>query len=296
MHSRQSALFLATIVAIIYGVNYTIAKEVMPHYIKPFGFILARVIGAGVLFWISGFFIRKEKIAVSDYKAVFLAALFGMALNMLAFFKGLNLTTPISASVIMTTTPIIVLSFSALFLKEAITKKKVLGIVIGMIGAIGLIVYGQKLSLSLDGMLGNFLILVNAASYGMYLIVVKGLTKKYHPITLAKWMYLIGFFLVLPFGYHEFIIVEWSVLPVSALLRIGFVVMFTTYVAYMFNLIAIKKLKPTTLSIFIYLQPVIATSYALAVGSDSLNLVKILATSLIFVGVYLVTKKPREQV
>ncbi len=295
MSSRKIALLLATIVALIYGVNYTVAKEVMPTYIKPFGFIVARVLGAAILFWIVGLFIKKEKIVTKDYLHIFLASIFGVALNMLAFFKGLNMTSPISASVIMTTTPIIVLTFATIFLGEKATKRKLIGIFIGMFGAVMLIVYGQKLNLESNGTLGNILILVNASSYAMYLIIIKSLSQKYHPLTLAKWMYLFGLFLVIPFGWKEFTEVTWTSLPLFASLRIGFVVIFTTFIAYMFNLFAIRKLKPTTLSIFIYLQPVIASSYALIVGSDSLNMIKIAATVLIFFGVYLVTLKPKEE-
>jgi len=285
---------LAFLASIIYGISFTVAKDVMPLYIKPFGFILARVIGATILFWGIGFFIKKEKIALSDYSRIFLAAIFGVALNMMAFFKGLSMTSPISASVIMVTTPIIVLVCSSIFLNEKATKQKLSGIFIGMAGAALLIVYGQEFEQGENATLGNFLIFINAGSYAMYLILIKKLTEKYNPLTFAKWLYLFGLIMVIPFGYQEFNEVEWSIIPVSAIYKIAYIVIFTTFLAYMFNLFAIKKLKPTTLSIFIYLQPVIASTYALMVGSDSLNSLKILATILIFIGVYLVTKKPKK--
>jgi drug/metabolite transporter (DMT)-like permease len=293
MGSRSIAFLLAFLAAIIYGISFTVAKDVMPLYLKPFGFILLRVIGATILFWIAGLFIKKEKIDFPDYSRIFLAAIFGVALNMLAFFKGLSMTSPISASVIMVTAPIIVLTFSTIFLREKATKRKLLGIFIGMAGAAMLIVYGQKFELSENAALGNLLVLVNASSYAMYLIIVKRLTEKYNPLTFAKWLYLFGLIMVIPFGYQEFIEVEWSKIPTWAFYKIGYIVLFTTFFSYMFNLFAIRKLKPTTLSIFIYLQPVIASVYALIVGSDSLNKLKIFATILIFIGVYLVTRKPK---
>ena len=265
----------------------------MPLYIKPFGFIFVRVLGATSLFWIAGLFVKKEKIVVNDFFRIFLAAIFGIALNMLAFFKGLSMTSPISASVIMVISPIIVLSFATIFLNEKATKKKLAGIFIGMAGAGLLIIYGQTFTLGDNEVLGNFLILVNATSYALYLILIKNLSKKYHPLTFAKWLYLFGFILIIPFSLHEFNEVNWTEIPQSALLSIAFITVFTTFLTYLFNLLAIRKLKPTTLSIFIYLQPVIASSYALMVGSDSLNLTKILATILIFIGVYLVTRKPK---
>ena len=295
LSARNIAFLLAFLASLIYGVSFTVAKDVMPLYIKPFGFILIRVFGATALFWIAGLFVKKEKIATNDFLRIFLASIFGIALNMLAFFKGLSMTSPISASVIMVTSPIIVLSFATIFLNEKATKKKLAGIFIGMAGAALLIVYGQTFKMGDSEVLGNFLILVNATSYALYLILIKNLSKKYHPLTFAKWLYLFGFLLVIPFGLREFNEVNWSNIPQSALYSIAFIVVFTTFLTYLFNLLAIRKLKPTTLSIFIYLQPVIASSYALIVGSDSLNLTKILATVLIFIGVYLVTRKPKEE-
>ena len=296
MNSRNFAFLLAFLAALIYGVSFTVAKSVMPHYIKPYGFILLRVLGATSLFWLVGFFIKKEKIAIYDFLRIFLAAIFGTALNMLTFFKGLSMTSPISASVIMVTSPIIVLSFSTIFLNEKATKKKLLGIFVGMAGAALLIIYGKTIQLGENEILGNLLVLVNATSYALYLILIKNLTKKYHPLTFAKWLYLFGLIMVIPFGLSEFNEVNWTSLPFSALFSIGFIVVFTTFLSYLFNLLAIRELKPTTLSIFIYLQPVIAGVYALIVGSDSLNSIKLIATLLIFIGVFLVTNKPKEKV
>lgn len=281
--------------ALIYGVSFTVAKSVMPLYIKPFGFILIRVSGATALFWIAGLFVKREKIEINDFLRIFLASVFGIALNMLAFFKGLSMTSPISASVIMVTSPIIVLSFATIFLNEKATVKKLAGIFIGMAGAALLIVYGQTIEMGDNEVLGNFLVLVNATSYALYLILIKNLSKKYHPLTFAKWLYLFGLILITPFGLREFNEVNWIDIPQSAILSIAFIVVFTTFLTYLFNLLAIRKLKPTTLSIFIYLQPVIAGSYALIMESDSINLTKILATILIFIGVFLVTRKPKEE-
>ncbi len=289
--SRNIALLLAFITAIIYGVSFTIAKEVMPEYIKPYGFILLRVTGATLLFWIAGLFIMKEKIATKDFGRIFLAAIFGVALNMLTFFKGLSMTTPISGAVMMVTTPILVLTFASIFLGEKITIKKITGIFIGLIGAVVLIAYGKNINNGNNEFIGNLLVLVNAASFALYLIIVKSLTSKYHPLTFAKWLYLFGLIMVIPFGIEEVREIDFEILPNNIILKIGFIVVFTTFITYLFNLLAIRKLKPTTVSIFIYLQPVIATMYALIVKSDSLNIVKVVATLLIFVGVYLVTFK-----
>ena len=290
MQDKTSAYIAAFLVALIYGVNYTIAKDVMPTYVKPFGFIVIRVLGATILFWVLSLFLSKQKIDRSDFFRIFLAAVFGVCLNMLAFFKGLSMTSPINASVIMVTSPIIVLILSAIILKERITLIKVLGILTGLIGAVILIVYGQSITPGDNPFYGNILILVNATSYGLYLVIVKKLTQKYNAITLIKWLYLFGLILVIPFGFNEVQEINWQSIPTNIYFNIGFVVIFTTFFAYLFNLFALTKLKPTTLSAFIYLQPLIASIYALAAQKDSLNAVKIIAAILIFTGVYLVTK------
>lgn len=290
MKGKTVALLAAFVVAIIYGINYTIAKDVMPTYIRPYGFILLRVVGATLLFWLLSFFTARQKVEKSDFGRIFLAALFGVCINMLAFFKGLSMTSPINASVIMVNTPILVLILSAIILKEKITLTKVLGILIGLTGAILLIVYGKSVIKGDNYLLGNALIFVNATSYGLYLIVVKKLTQKYNAITLIKWLYFFGLILVIPFGFSELKEVSWNEIPSGIYFNIGYVIVFTTFFAYLLNLFALQKLKPTTLSAFIYLQPLLASSYALLMKRDSITSIKVIAAILIFSGVFLVTK------
>lgn len=295
MRTRTLALIAVSIATLIYGVNYTVAKDVMPYHIKPFGLILLRVFGATLVFWTAGLFIKQQKIDKADYKKIFIAAFFGVGLNMLTFFKGLSLTTPISASVMMVTSPMLVLIFSSILLKEKILKRKVLGIIIGLIGTVILIVYGNQNDTNADNRtLGNFLVFVNAASYGLYLVLVKKLIVKYNPIVFVKWLYLFGLFFVAPFGLPDLLEVSWFTMPTDIYLKAGFVVLFTTCITYLFNLYGLTKLKPTSVSVFIYLQPVIATVYALITGSDSLNIVKIFSTIIIFLGVYLVTSQTKK--
>lgn len=293
MSKRNVALFGATIVSVIYGVTFTIAKDVMPQYIDAYGFILLRVSGSMLLFWLSWLFMPKEKIAFNDFPRIIAAAFFGVAFNMLTFFKGLSLTSPISASVIMVTTPMIVLVLSAIIMKERMRKRMVSGIVLGLIGTAFLILYGQSIGSATNASLGNILVFVNAVSYGFYLIIVKKLMEKYNAFTFVKWVYLFGFLMVLPFGWSQFEAVDWSIMPESIYWKIGFVVVISTFVTYLLNLITMKELKPTTVAVFIYLQPLFATIFAISLGKDELSLVKILSAILIFVGVYMVTSSPQ---
>jgi len=204
MSKRKWALVAATLVAIIYGVTFTIAKDVMPKYVQPFGFITMRVGGSVLLFWLISFFGPKEKIAKEDFPRIVAAALFGVALNMLTFFKGLSYTSPIMGAVLMVTTPMIVLVLSAFIMKERMKKRKVLGLLLGLTGTITLILYGKSVVNAPNATLGNLLVFINAVSYGFYLILVKKLMDKYNAFTFVKWIYTFGFLMVLPFGWNEF--------------------------------------------------------------------------------------------
>lgn len=294
MLKRNLALIAATLVSIIYGVTFTIAKDVMPEFVKPFGFILLRVGGATLLFWAIAFLGPKEKIAWKDFPRILAAAMFGVAINMLTFFKGLSLTSPISAAVIMVTTPIIVLVLSSIIMKEKMITRKVFGIILGLIGTVFLILFGKSIGNAPQAGWGNLLVFINAVSYGFYLILVKKLMDKYNAFTFVKWIYTFGFIMVLPFGWQEFQAIDWHTIPTPIYLEIGFVIFFSTFCTYLLNLLSMRELKPTTVAVFIYLQPLFAAIIAIGLGKDQLNYVKIFAAVLIFTGVYLVTqKKPR---
>jgi drug/metabolite transporter (DMT)-like permease len=291
MSKRTWALIAATLVSIIYGVTFTIAKDVMPKYVQPFGFITMRVGGSVLLFWLISFFGPKEKIAREDFPRIIAAALFGVALNMLTFFKGLSYTSPIMGAVLMVTTPMIVLILSAIIMKERMKKRKIFGIVLGLAGTVTLILYGKSVVNAPNASLGNLLVFINAISYGFYLILVKKLMDKYNAFTFVKWIYTFGFLMVLPFGWNEFHAIDWANLPTAIYWKIGFVVVFSTFLTYLLNLISMRELKPTTVAVFIYLQPLFATIFAVGLGKDELSLVKLLSAVLIFAGVYLVTQK-----
>ncbi len=295
MGKRNMALIAATLVSIIYGVTFTIAKDVMPAYVKPFGFIVLRVGGSALLFWLCAFFTPKEKIAIGDFPRIAAAALFGVALNMLTFFQGLSLTSPIMASVLMVTTPMIVLVLSAIIIKEKIAGKKALGIALGLAGTVVLILYGKTVNSGGNALWGNFLVFINAVSYGLYLILVKKLMDKYNPFTFVKYIYLFGFIMVLPFGWEQLSEVSLATMPQDIITKIVFVVVFSTFLTYLLNLLSMKELKPTTVAVFIYLQPFFATVFSISLGKDELSLVKILSALLIFTGVYLVTMTGRSK-
>ena len=290
--TKVLALLAALTATTIYGLNHTIAKVVMPNYIEGFGFVQLRLLGAGLIFFIIGFFVPNQKIDTADYLRLFFAALLGMCINMLMFFKGLELSTPINSGVIITLTPIMVLILSYIFLKEKIGFVKLSGIFMGFTGALILIIYGKKVALNAPNiMLGNIMFLINASAFAGYLVLSKPLTQKYNTIVLMKWMFFIGIILALPVTYREFISVQWTSLPFEAIWRMCFVVIGTTFLTYMLNMYALKSLPASTIGAFIYIQPLIAIVYAIITGNDSLDTMKIIAMILVFSGVYFASTK-----
>jgi drug/metabolite transporter (DMT)-like permease len=290
----RSHLFLFS-AALIYGINYTVAKDVMPHHVKPFGFIFLRVSGATILFWAVSFFFPKEKIKTPDYIRLAFCALFGVSLNQTMFFSGLNLTTPINAAIIMTSNPILVLIAAAVMINEKITANKIAGIILGLSGAVALLLLKPEAEIS-DTSLGDLLILLNAASYATYLVIVKPLMQKYHPVTIIKWVFLFGLVIVAPFTFSEASEIKWNEIPSEIIYgNILFVIAGTTFLAYLFNIFALRNLSPSVVSAYVYLQPLIATIIALWFGKDTLNWTKTLSALMIFAGVYLVSMNAKKK-
>ena len=292
MDKRLLAILAALGGTIIYALNHTIAKDVMPTYVQGFGFIMIRLIGGTVLFWTVSLFLPKQRIDRADLKRFVVVAFLGMAINMLAFFKGLEYSTPINSTVIITTTPIMVFLFSALLLKEQMARHRVLGVLLGFLGALALILGIQDASPNAPNIaLGNLLFVVNASAYGLYMIAVKPLSETYNTIHLLKWLFLIGLVISSPLALPEFLAVDFQQLPLTIWWRIGFVVIGTTFMTYLLMMYAIRHLRATTLSVFTYLQPILGILYAVWAGADQMTPTKWVAMTLVLGGVYLVTKR-----
>lgn len=276
---------------LIYGANYSIAKQVMPEYIQPFGFILLRVLFTASVFLIVSNMFFKEQIQTRDHMRFFMCALFGVAINQLLFFKGLDITSPINAALIMTTNPIMVLLAASVILKDRITSFRVLGILVGLAGACGLILWKNQGSILHTSVHGDIMILINSLSFGIFLILVKPMMNKYRTTTVMKWVFLYGSALVIPFGWDEFNSIEWSRFDSKIWFLTAFVVIGTTSLAYLFNTYALKNLTPTEVSVYIYLQPLFAVFFAIMLGQDYLQIEHIVSAALIFIGVYLASDR-----
>jgi drug/metabolite transporter (DMT)-like permease len=282
------AIFMANV---FYGINYSVAKEIMPVYIHSYGLTIVRILGAATMFWIFTSFGEQEKIDKKDRLRLLLAGLLGVALNQVLFLTGLNLSTPIDASLIMTTIPMWVLVVAAFMMQEHITPAKIGGIIAGFAGASLLILGNGKIDFGSDNMLGNLMLLTNSFSYAIYLVIAKPLLQKYKPFTVMKWVFTAGLVYITPVGFNQFIDIDWSAMPWWIVIAVIYVVVFTTFFAYLFNIYGLRHVKPSTVSIYIYSQPLIAGIVAIILGKDSLTAIKIIAGVLVFAGVYLVSRQ-----
>lgn len=276
---------------LFYGGGYTIAKLVMPRLIEPLGFILIRVVITCVLFWASWFFGKKyrAKIDRKDWRILILGGIFGVATNQMLFFLGLSNTMPIHASLIMMSTPLLITIIAVIILRERIGWDKITGLLLGISGAVLLMSAGKEVTaLGRNTAWGDFLVFLNATSYAIYLVIIKKVMSRYRPIIVIRWVFLFGLFLVFPFGFRQFTVIDWSLFTVADWVAVAFVVICTTFLAYLWNIYALKHLSPSTAGAYIYSQPVFAAVISVIFMGEEITLAKILATILIFSGVYLV--------
>ena len=290
MRSEFKAHLMLLATALIYGANFTIAREILVNEnISPLALVLYRMIAAFILFYIFHLFLIKERVQKKDLVQIFIMSVFGIVINQSFFIIGLKYTSPINASLLMTTVPIIVFIFSSLINKEKKSLLKISGIALGFSGV--LIIILNKPGISFDGssMKGDIFIFLNSVSYAYYLVKVKPLFLKYNPITIIKWMFLFGILCLLPFSFRDAINVNWDTFELNTWISFFYVLIFTTFFAYLFNNLALQKLNSSVVSIYIYLQPIIATLIAVIFIKDKLDLLRIIAGIMIFSGIYLVS-------
>ncbi len=278
------------LVSLIYGATFTVAKIAMPQYIQPFGFILLRVSVAALCILIfHAIQVKDKKVEKQDILPLFVSAIFGVAANMLLFFKGLSITTPINGAVLMLNTPIFVILFAALWLKEKLTIYKILGMLMAAFGAI-LLMGGMRFNFGMRTVLGDVFVMLNAIIYAFYLVYAKYLMKKYHPLTVTKYAFVFGFFMVLPFGYSELKAVDFAQMPSTIWFILLFVTVGSTFITYVLNAYALRHASSGLVGSYIYLQPVMAVLIAIFTGHDVLSIEKLLSMFVIFTGLFIAAR------
>lgn len=289
----HAALFL---VSLIYAATYSLAKDIMPLYMQPLGIVTLRIGGAALFFALIKWLVAPhDKIGGrADNLRAIACGLLGIALNQLSFFAGLNLTTPINASLLQTISPIVVVLASAVLLKDRITWPKLVGVGLGAAGAAALILSRPATGrLPADALLGNLYLLVNAAVFGLYLVLVAPLMRTYHAFTVLARIFLVGAIVVLPLGLPQALKADYAHFPLYIWGELGYMVFFLTILAYLLNNWALKYATPALLGVYIYLQPVLAVLIAVSLGKDRLTWDKAWQAGLIFLGVWLVGRKPK---
>ncbi len=276
---------------LLFGLNYVIAKGIMPDFMSPKSIILIRVLVSMIVFNLIHLLLVKEKVKTKDLWRFALLGLFGVFINQFLFFEGLNLSTPINSSLIVTSGPIMAFVFSYLILKERISSNKLIGIILGTSGASILILLGGKLSLASDTLIGNLLVFINISSYSLYLVLLKSYKFKYRPLTIIKWVFNFGFLFMIPFCFDSLIQTNFEIIPTNIWLSISFVVIGATIFAYLLNIFALKTLSPMVTSSYMYTQPAIAGIASIIYLHEQLTTIKIIAAILIFTGVYFVSIK-----
>lgn len=277
-------------VAFLYGGNYTFAKEVMGYGgVNPLGLTGIRIMCGFIVFTLFHIVFIRESIYRKDWKMFIICALTGIAINQSLFLLGLNYTKPINASLIVAMTPIMVLIFSYFIIKERVTSKKLVGMGIGFLGTAILIGTGKEIQLLGSQSFGDFLILLNTVSFGLFLVLSRSLMQTYHEITVVRWLFTIGFFCFIPFSYEHMAEIHWGNFTLYTWFSIAYVVIGATFGTYLLNMYGVKRLGPTMVSVYIYVQPFAASVIAVMMQKDEITLLKVVCGILIFIGVYFVT-------
>lgn len=283
---------------IFYGAGYSVAKYIMPRLIEPLGFIFMRVSVVALLFWLSYFLGNNYRatIAKKDWVILLLGGLFGVAVNQMLFFLGLNLTMPIHASLVMMSTPLLITVIALVILRERIGRNKLVGLLLGIAGAVLLMSAGKELTATgTNTAIGDLLVFLNAASYGIYLVIIKPLMQRYRPLIVIRWVFLFGFMFVLPFGWQQFAAIQWQLFTLPDFAALAFTVICTTFLAYLWNIYALSHLSASTAGAYIYLQPFFAGIISVIFMGEEVTTTKIFAAVLIFAGVYLVNFGARKK-
>jgi len=265
-------------------------KYISPVPVGPYGLNILRVGISLVLFWMVWLFGKTSAgIQKKHVPRFLLCGLTGVAINQMLFIKGLTMTSTIHASLLMLCTPLLITIFAFWILKEKITILKSIGLALGIGGAVLLILSKEKSGTS--SLTGDTLIILNAIAYTLYFILAKPLMLEYHPLHVVRWVFTFGFIMILPFGWLQFNDIDWHSFTISQSAALGFIIFCGTFLAYSFNIFGLKHLGAGVTGSYIYTQPVFAAIIAMIVLHENFTFEKLLAGSMIFGGVFLVSRK-----
>jgi drug/metabolite transporter (DMT)-like permease len=288
------------VVNVLFAVNISISKSLIPAGMAPEALTLLRILFATAMFWLSSLFVKREKIPLKDLGLLFICACAGIAFNQSLFMAGLNLTSPVDTSIIATAGPIYVMLLAALILKEPITKQKVFGVMLGVAGGVLVILSSTHSGDRNSSLNGDMLIVTSNLLYSIYMVISRPLSQRYSAVSIMKWMFLFSTLMLTPFMYRDVLdasAFHHAAIKWEEIFRIVFVLVGGTFVPYLLIPMSLKRLRPTTVSMYSYIQPIVASMLAVMVGQGNFTVEKLFAALLVFTGVYLVTmSKAREDV
>ena len=283
----------------IFGLNIIICKDLTSsHIISPMGLFSIRSVSAGSLFWLISLFMPKEKVDRKDYVRIFIASMLGFFLCQISFLIAIPEVTPMTSSIVSSLSPIYTMFIAAVAIKEPITVKKAGGVLISFVGIMILILNSMhSAGATENSMRGILLMIVNGLSFALYLGIFKPLISKYSVCTFMKWIFLFSTLVSVPVSAGEIVSLEWSTVPGKLIAELGYLVFFATFVSYYLIPFGQQRLRPTLVSMYAYVQPIIATGISICIGMDTLTWQKILSAVMVFAGVIIVSRsKSREQI
>lgn len=274
-----------------WGLMAPLGKDAMTHGLTGIDMVTFRVTGGAVLFWITSFFVPHEHVPRKDLLMFIGAAVLGLVTNQCCYTIGLSITSPVNASIVTTSMPIFAMILAALILKEPITGKKALGVVMGCSGAIILIVTSATATSSKVGnIFGDLLCMGAQLSFALYLSLFSKLIRRYSVFTVNKWMFTYAAIIIVPFSFNHAAAIDYAAVPVKTWLETGFVVFFGTYISYILMMIGQHTLRPTVVSIYNYVQPLVSVTVSIFTGIGVFKPSQGLAVILVCLGVWFVTK------
>ncbi|SHI45038.1 DMT family transporter [Bacteroides stercorirosoris] len=289
MNKNVQGHIFALTANVLWGLMAPIGKSALMEF-SALSVTTFRMVGAAACFWLLSAFCKREHVDHRDMLKIFFASLFALVFNQGVYIFGLSMTSPIDASIVTTTLPIVTMIIAAIYLKEPVTNLKVLGIFVGAMGALILIMSSQTAGGGNSSIIGDLLCLVAQISFSIYLTVFKGLSQKYSPITLNKWMFVYASMCYIPFSYHDVASIQWTEISTAAFVQVGYVVVGGSFLAYIFIMTAQRLMRPTVVSMYNYMQPIVASIAAIIMGLGVFGWEKGAAIALVFLGVYIVTK------
>jgi drug/metabolite transporter (DMT)-like permease len=290
---KQKGHGLIFIANVLWGINMPISKYLLPEHVAPGALTIMRILFATAMFWIVSLFMKRENVSLKDIGLLFICGMCGIAFNQSLFILGLSQTSPVDASIIATSGPIFVMLLAALILKEPITQKKAFGVLIGASGGILLVLSSMQASNQVSSLAGDLKIVSGSFIYSVYVVISKPLSQRYSSVTIMKWMFLFSSIVLLPFMYRDMTdtaLFHRSYIDGEELGAIMYVLIGATFLPYLLVPMALKRIRPTTLSMYNYAQPIAASLIAVMAGQDTFSMSKAVSSALVFIGVYLVTQ------